>query len=75
MHATHFDPSRALTAAMAALALALVAALLISALGTLDLGSGSSQASVSSQTPPATWVSDPIASPLNALQAPVTATP
>lgn len=73
MNATHIDPRRILTTAMAALVLALIAAALIAALGNLDLSSSSAGAGDSapaaapSGTP--TWVENPMASPLVQLRA------
>jgi hypothetical protein len=76
MHATQIDPRRIMVVALAALALTVVAVALITALGNLEFGVGAgSSASATAQPPAATWVNDPIASPLTALQAPITATP
>jgi hypothetical protein len=75
MHATHTDPRRILIAAMAALVLALVAATLLSALGDLNLSTGSDQsisvqpsASTSAASP--AWVTNPVASPLTEFRTP-----
>ncbi len=76
MHATHTDPRRILIAAMAALVLALIAATLLSGLGSLNLSTGSDQpisaqpsAPTAGATTPA-WVANPVASPLAELRTP-----
>jgi hypothetical protein len=72
MNATHIDPRRILTTAMAALVLALIAAALVSAVGNLELssapaGNEATATTVRSGTP--TWVENPMASPLAQLRA------
>jgi hypothetical protein len=73
MHAAHTDPRRILVAAIAALALAFLAAALVSTLDTLNFDTGND--AVAGQPPAATrtttpaWVQNPVASPLVELQA------
>jgi hypothetical protein len=76
MHLTHTDPWRILSAAMAALVVALAAAVLLNAVGNLDLSKGSDPAPVSAPaTATPTWVQDPISSPVAELRASTAVTP
>ena len=80
MHATHFHPRHSLMAGLAALLLALlVMAVMATDVGTIDFslggGDASQPAAVETAAPraaePPAWFGDPMASPLEALRAPV----
>jgi hypothetical protein len=76
MHLTHIDPWRILSAAMAALIVALAAAVLLKAVGNLDFSSGGDPVPVSKPTTTTpTWVQDPISSPVAELRASTAVTP